>query len=400
MGSITDSSVVAILSTSALLLPASTSNTSAPAGSNSGGGKFAGDVRNDLSSSEKAESDVFVAYERMKNTALLTPNRSDPSSGASMRTPTAAGHRENGRHGDTGTFGARYDPYGRARHTDSIGNRSEGLLVTASPSRLTAYRQRVHDDGVAVSSPGRDRAKHVPSVETREKYDQGRPSETEARPPQRQPPPTRLSSAAPLPLLVFDTETFFAMGELDERFAFQGGIAEWISRTKFNGDQRPETTCASTGHGTSTTGSSCLDSPVQHFHEREWGRRFVRSCPDDRESTDDAVQSTGPRAEQHMPGAGCPPLHRHGGGDGPQPGEIWERECLREGGDRDASSASRDFGYPGTNTGVTIDQWNQVRPEKLEALVQLDADLFFLPQLLLQQSPGEIPRARNLRKEP
>lgn len=342
-----------------------------------------------------------MAYERMKtsaqvHTSLLTQNRPSPSSGAPVRASATFGHRDNGRHGNTGTYGARYDPYGHDRHTDSIGNRSEGLIVTASPSRLTTYRQRVHDDGVTVASPGRDREKHAPSVETREMYDQGRRSEAEARPPPRQPPAMRLSNAAPLPLLVFDTETFFAMGELDERFAFQGGIAEWISRAKFDGYRRPETMCAATGHGTST-GSPGLDSTVQHFHESEWGRRFVRSWPDDRGSTDDDFQSTASRAEQRMPGARCPRLDRHGHGDGPQPDGIWERECLRESGDS-ASSKSRDFGDQGTSTEITIDQWNQVRPEKLEALVQLDADLFFLPQLLSRQSPGEIPRACMLEK--
>ncbi|CAM9226878.1 unnamed protein product, partial [Pylaiella littoralis] len=387
--SIPGSSVVALLSTSALLLPASTNTTSAPAAWNSSGGIFAEDVRNNVRN-EGAASDVFVAYERTKSSAaLLTSsfplNRSGPPSGSPVRAPATFGHCDDGRHGNVGAYEARYDQYGHDLYRGNIGHQSSFLLVTASPSRLATYRQRDDDDDVTPSSPGRGRAKNAPPVEARGEYDQGQHHEAEARPPPPQSLAVRLSYVAPLPLLVFDTETFFAMGELDERFAFQGGIAEWISRAKFDGCRTPGTMRAATGHGT-TTGSSCPDSVVQHLHEREWGRRFVRSWPDERESTDEVVQSRGPSAEQPVPDARYHRLDRCGGDGSPQE-KVGGGARSREGGDRDASGRSRGSGDPGTSKGITVDQWNQLCPEKLEALVQRDADLFFLPLLLSRLSP-------------
>lgn len=41
---------------------------------------------------------------------------------------------------------------------------------------------------------------------------------------------SRLRDIAPMPLLVFDTDTFSALGTLDERFMFGGTVAEWVTR--------------------------------------------------------------------------------------------------------------------------------------------------------------------------
>lgn len=389
MEAISGSSIVAVLSTSELLLPASTKNTSAPAALRFSGGQIPGNVWNKVSSEEA--SDIFVAYERMKSSASvlnssLALNRSDPSFVSPVRESATFGHRDEGRHGNTGAYGAQYDKYGHHCHRDNVGSQQGGLLVTTSPSRLTTKRQRDNGDGVTASSPSRDRDKNAPSIETRGRYDQGRHNEAQARPPAM-----TLCNAAPIPLLVFDTETFLAMGELDERFTFQGGIAEWISRVEFDGCRAPGTMRAVAGHGTST-GSSCSDFAVQHFYEREWGRRFVRSWPDDHESTEDVVQSRGPAARQRMPDARSSRLDWRGG-DGPPWDESGERERLRGGGDRDTSNQSTGLGDLDTSKVVTIDKWNQLRPEELEVLVQRDADLFFLPLLLSRQSSGEIPRA-------
>ncbi|CAM9968750.1 unnamed protein product, partial [Pylaiella littoralis] len=57
--------------------------------------------------------------------------------------------------------------------------------------------------------------------------------------------------------------------------------------------------------------------------------------------------------------------------------------------DGHGSSRQRCHEGPRTNDEIMIDQWNRLPAAKLEALVQADADYFFLPLLLLQQSPGE-----------
>ncbi len=358
-------SVVAVLSTSARLLPGSNADALAGAGSAALGGS------NDAGS-EDAEGDIFVAYERMRGKGVAFSSDS-----AAEEPAITGGFRDGGR--------GRGDQHGRSCHDNSIG-REEGLLVTAMnldgvprSSRETGVGTSAEADGdrygvdrsadTTLPGPARSGAEHPPPPEAA-----------------RQRSATSLSDMAPLPLLVFDTETLLALGELDERFAFQGGIAEWISRAESVSGER--------AGGTTNTGLRCRqmrasprrrrDSPSKHFpdpgapggggppcsggrtvrhvHSREWGKRLVRSWPED-----GAGRSRGSAAERGTPdtpcrGAGCP-------GTGGLPGGTLEER-------------RRGFGDSREDETIAIDPWSRVSPAELESLVQADADLFFLPLLL------------------
>lgn len=368
-----------MLSTSALLLPAGSTADALEAAPPTNG----------ISSQESA-SDVFVAFEQIRSSWR------PPGEETGDFLPRDDASRKN-----SGSDGARYDRYGHARHpNDDGGNESEGLLITVLPSHLTAPGGE--DAGSSRQAQGGRGAS------SGEEDGQGRDRHGGATEDPQPPPSTRLGDAAPLPLLVFDTETLSALGELDERFAFQGGVAEWISRaTRLSRiDQggvvstETGTSCccnasprrcrgSPAGEKRSKTGSDdptgppCSDgTAVQHVHAREWGKRFVGLWPD---------ESARPlRSPLDEPDARRSGVDWHSGGDG-QRGKIMEKQAFGPGAVADADEIGQPInsGDPRTTSaGVMVDQWTQLPPAKLEALVQADADLFFLPLLLLQHPSG------------
>ncbi|CAN0268479.1 unnamed protein product, partial [Ectocarpus fasciculatus] len=225
------------------------------------------------------------------------------------------------------------------------------------------------------------------------------PSPPPPRP--RQPVSKSLSDMAPIPLLVFDTETFLALGELDERFAFQGGIAEWINRAKF-GSSNPDCSC---GHSSwrrtespketfakanrrISTGLPCSGINVRNAHEQEWGRRFISSWPKPGERSVDGVHASGYMAEQQVGDelyARVHPLSR-----GVDHSDVGSQAVSPNDMSTDGIPQPTAFFDRRASDEVSLDERNRLHWAKLEALIQADADLFFLRLLLLEQRSGAI----------
>ncbi|CAM9753558.1 unnamed protein product [Scytosiphon promiscuus] len=338
-------SVVAVLSTSALLLTSSDGKVSAPATVE------ANNVFDEIgksSSEEGSASDIFVGYERLKCNISV---ESSPTAATKTHFPlpyprtcaaSCSSHRD-GRNEALTPSTLQYDAYGKLCDNGTSGDQSEGFLVTISPSVFTADG-RINNDIDDTHKCSRDNAQARSSVDGQKTGGRDRHKETEpaecvrsAASPLTAPSPPRwlsastLSDIAPIPLLVFDVETFFALGELDERFAFQGGIAEWMSRaTSSDSDNmfcghtirgrhsESRKTMGGAGNNEHATGTPDSGRPTRHVHNPLWGRHFVASRRD---------------------------------------GEATE------------------------------DKWNKLPATNSEALIQADADLFFLPLLLAQPSP-------------
>lgn len=371
MQTVPENSLVAVLSTSTLLLPVSHTGTPSTATSTSDAGYVASGGSSEAIS-EEISRDIFVAYERMKNRTSVRKTV-DPSSGSPGDTrEEAIDPTENDRQARNGADGALYDQYGHVCHQNITGSRSEGLLVTAMPARLAADRPR---------------AEHSP-----------------ASPPGSEgytTPATRLKNVAALPLLVFDTETFKVLGELDERFAFQGGVAEWVSRANMETSEQGGSVstvddcggaslrrrsgspgiCGAKAHLEAPTAPPGPGRDVRHIHQRTWGEIFVRSW------AEDGAQPTGFAAQQATADARSPGVDRLG--DGVQQGDIEEQAFLRARIEIGESGQSKTSGATKTSEMVILDQWSQMPPARLEALIQADADLFFLPLLLLRPISGE-----------
>lgn len=399
-------SLVAVLSTSARLLPASTADVSAPAPSMPMADNEAGRTINGILS-QQSSSDVFVVFEKIKSAVSARSSWMSPAERAAEFGP-----REDGSQRNPGAGGTRYDHYGHARYPNDAGDDSRGLLITAVlPSDVTS--DDVTSDGEDVWSSHRAQGDRVQSPgeegeaerQDRHKGTEGaRQARSEAGPPRG----ARISDVAPIPLLVFDTETFWALGELDERFAFQGGVAEWISRARLGDvdgggavsldascrcDASPRRRRRSPGRQRSETGRDFPTGPacsggtttaVHHVHAREWGKRFVGTWAADgvRPSTASFSEETG-KLDERRPGVGWP------ASDDGQRGEVGKRVVeTSEVAGVDEAGQPRNLGDR-TSEGATVDQWTRLPPEKLEALVQADADLFFLPLLLLQNHSGE-----------
>lgn len=396
-----------------MLLPSSSDYSSHQATSNLDARNVADGASTEMSG--QSANDIFVGYERMQfNAAFPT---SATASKPIRRSSTVQGEaigflhpRPDDWHGETIEWGAHDDRYVHARHRSNL-HKADRLLVTASPFRLTTGSKRV--DGLPASLLEQVSGEET-SVEGKgEYYRHGREeSETagRTRPATGRPPPTpaqgqapteRLSTAVSFPLLVFDTQTFLALGELDERFAFQGGIADWISRANMASsdqgvginadvagcscDASPYRHCrsprrASTSRGTETV-SSCSYGAVMHVHERGWGKRFVRQWPEC------DVQPTCPTSEEPVPGGSSPNLNRHR--DEVRSSRDVERALRLQGADGNGFYRRRDFEDSRTREDIIIDQRTIMPLAELEVLVQADADLFFLP-LLLSPSLGEI----------
>lgn len=392
-------SIIAVLSTSALLLPVSTTDASAPVSPMPEPDRVAGGAISGISSLESA-CDIFVAFEKVRSSFSARSSCRSPGEAPGELAP-----REDGSQRSPAAEKTRYDQYGHVRCPNDADSESEGLLITVSPSNSISNGQderrseQARGDRGASSGKeegeGQDRHKRANDTK-RVRLEAGTP------PPQpaairQSPGGTRLSDVAPLPLLVFDTETFLALGELDERFAFQGGVAEWISRARsgsidqgggFSADKNGSCCCdvsARRRHGSLGRGrSACSNDTVQHVHAREWGKRLVGSWPDEnaRPSRDSLAAAGKPVARS--PGA------EWRTNDVEQQGEIgMQASRPGEKTDVDETSRSRNIGDPRAYEESIVDQWTRLPPAKLEALVQADADLFFLPLLLLQHSSGE-----------
>lgn len=406
METIPDNSLIAVLSTSALLLPASTVDASIPASPMLVADNVAGSTIDGISSQESA-SDIFVAFEQIRSSFSARSSWRSPGEGTGEFGP-----REDGSQRSPGAEGTQYDHYGYVRHPSKTVNESEGLLLTVLPSHVTtdggSSRQAQGDRGASsVEEEGENQDRHKGGEDTQQaRLKAGTPPLNPAA--TRRPPGTTLSDAARVPLLVFDTETFLALGELDERFTFQGGVAEWMSRARLGSiDQggaigaeidgscccgaSPRRCRGSPGRAHPAmddgvpTGAHCSDdTTVQHVHARKWGNRFVRSWPDG-----SMRPSRGSSAETEKMGVRRPGVDWRTNDDGQQ-GELG-KQVFQAGDDADVDNISRrprDIGDRRTGEETIVDQWTRLPPAKLEALVQADADLFFLPLLLLQNSSG------------
>ena len=379
MKAIPDNSLVAILSTSDLLLPSSTDYTSPPATLDLDRRTVADGSSTHLGRGQTA-SDVFVAYERMQYaTSVPASSTVNSTTSRSLTTEGEATGTFNPLQGDShGVAVEWYDHYGRIHHRSTM-HKVNTLLVTASSSGVATDRASVlispHIGGVGNPSTegtgqndqgGNEEASTTP----RSRSATGRPPPAPRR---QQEPDTRFSNVVSFPLLVFDTQTFLTLGELDERFAFQGGIADWISRAKL----------ARSNHGVGVdadvAGCCCDASPfrhrrsrkkraaadrgtaavsdglVPHVHDSSWGGRFVRPWPEN---------DFQPR---------CPTSN-----DNQRPSNGVRRSSVEE-------QAFRSQGAQ-TSEDIVMDQWTRLSRTKLEARVQADADLFFLPLMMLPMS--------------
>lgn len=395
--------MVAILSTSALLLPTSSVDTCTPTTKDE---ECFDDVDSDAGR-EGAASDVFVAYERLKSVVSVAippteSSRMDCPFGSPVEATGNTPPNDN-RPSPPGAEGRRKNEGDHLRHRSNIDRQRGGLLVSALPPRTTSDRRGDRDDHVSAWSQGSAQ---------QEGHGQGVAQETETAEwipsrsspplaPPREAPATRISDTARIPLLVFDTETFLALGDLDERFSFQGGVAEWISRAQpssasdcsyNNAGRHPgalNTVRPATEYG-SATASPCTGLAVKHVHERKWGRLFVRTWPGYSAGT--ASRRTAGSTEEHRMGEA---QHRSADTleDGVQRDKPLE-QILRQGKGGDGFRQLEYSRDPPAPDEVVIDKRNQISPEALEALVQADSDLFFLPLLLEAPSPGEITSCR------
>lgn len=441
-------SVVAVLSTSTSLFPTDMVSRPIPASSQPGVEFFPGDGGG-FGGSWTA-GDIFVAYERLHSSASACTSEVATGYGhASFGPPQnfagPFGRGDDSTHGGgSGGTGGLYEEYNDVSDRARSSNKLLRILVTASPPGVMAGQRHQPDvtvprdkaDTKAVSSAmaedekaGGDQRNAEDGAAT------GQPTKTRpgapaaASPLSVLPTPTptpkmtvRLSDAAPFPLLVFDVETFVALGELDEGFAFQGGIAEWISRaTSWSSEgSDADMDCPSflnqrQGQGRQSNGKTddksysrrgfAVKNAVRHVHDREWGRRFVRSWStvyneDGKhfrtDAASDANSDTRAAAENiaSEDSTGAPPIS--GASDasvvGGQSGmcEDWagNQKLLRVCDQPRSGQPSESAKLPERET--KIDQWGSLPPGRfLEQLVQADADLFFLRLALSKSSTGE-----------
>lgn len=202
---ITDNAVVTVLSTSVLLLHASSADTSTFASPAENVKTASGDVDR----TDAPARDVFVAYERLKSVWRASGETSAGASGKSY--PARHGSKVNA--GEEG----RHKQHGHVHQQSNMGA-TDTLLVTALPTGYPSGRQS--DEDFAKPSPQAKGDGGVSSAMREGEYgqDQDRNPKVKVRaltppPAERQVSAIRLSKAAPLPLLVFDTETFATLGE-------------------------------------------------------------------------------------------------------------------------------------------------------------------------------------------
>lgn len=418
MKSIPDNSLVAILSTANSLLPSSSWCSPTPETSSLDTQDVAEDASAEIGG--QRSGDIFVGYERMQYTASvrhsLTASKTMDCSSVPRSEAAGILHpRPPNSHGTTIERGAQYDHFGNVRHRSGVGD-VDPLLVTASPSGLTTNSTRV--DHVSTSPLEQTGGAGEPSVLEKGKDAQSGHKETaiggralsttggpSPMPEHSQASTMRLSMAVPFPLLVFDTQTFLALGELDERFAFQGGIADWISRANWASSDHGAGISAGVGgcccccdaspyrHRRSPRReraaadcrteifSTCSDGEVLHVHERDWGKRFFTPWPDG------DSQPRCPTTIESVPDGRPPGLNVNN--DELTNNNLVEQALRLLGVDLDGIDGPLDSGHAPTSDGIFIDQRTTLPLEELEVLIQADADLFYLP-LLLSQPLGKI----------
>lgn len=383
-------SIVAVLSTSILLLRATTSTlataTSKVDAENLAG--YGGDT-----DSGGAPDNVFVAYERIQSSPGM---RGD----------------------DTAHVWGQNSNHGKVGGKDSSAAKFRGLLVTSSALRVKAERHNPddlngyqHRDGVdaeiLVEGEGDGSANKLPA--TNRRIETARVQETKEAavdPPlstlRQQQGTLSLSDVAPIPLLLFDVETFFILGELDEGFTFQGGVAEWMTRAhpRSGGENIADATvppCSRQRHLIEDR-----DDPprllgarriVRHVHEREWDNWFLRSKPPNHNGNSHV--SAGSVATAHV----RPAVPTYDANISAEPGtfppgdssvnqgagRVWRGgtekiESQRQHNTESSTQPNDDNKMLEQET--KIDRWSSLPSGRLHALVQADVDLFYLPLLL------------------
>ena len=435
--------VVSVLTTSHRILNANTVGHPARASPAPGTGNPTSSVS--TASDEEAAKDIFVAYEWLRNTVSV-PTSTTTNDGSVHATPEGSGKSAGANldrdrwNAGSGGWRTRKDEYRHTRGEGNSGRPDSGLIVTVSPFLSISGGQR-EDFSSFSSYKGNSAADQDVSAamlnRAQTKAHRGREKKEEETPrwPPRSPPtqpstpiPTMtprlggktLSDIAPLPLLVFDTETFHALGELDEAFAFQGGVAEWINRAgppEGEGDGADNMRCtagrierrlrAAADDGASP-GSPSIVGVVHHSHEIEWGKRFLRpwpvthhvATPEDGESIartassgrrndfDRNIRPVDSTASPSFLDACDPRDHRTG--DDPPPDEAVEGGTPGQRCGCDSDGCGEQSGVSDQPTGqANTYKWSRLPLEELEALAQADADLFFLPMLLAESHPGE-----------
>lgn len=408
--------LVAVLSTSALLLE--TKSADSTAATDSKHGEETSADGNYISGTKiwRTVDDIFSSYERLHSSAsdyTLAPESEMPH--FSKRGTREFNPFDGDKRSNTGEGGAKYDAYGNICGESGTDSQLSGLLVTAFPLRLEELSRRREDSDPRY--PPYDAAKQSPLK---------RPAAEGIFPPEENSAyNVRLSEVAPLPLLVFNMETFLTLGELDEGFAFQGGIAEWVSRAnktwvkevdntyrtvecpRFSHRNRrsPVRQLHRTYNGKPYEPPNTTGGVVQHVHTNEWGKRYLRfwrNCyvsDNGRQSRIcgaptalssargvNSYQNTNPR-DSLLGSAGAPAttarLSPVLNGEGAPRGGAREQGSVRQG-------RREELGQQNHDAEQTWKQkWGRVPPDDLELLAQADVDLFLLPLFSAQLSPGE-----------
>lgn len=349
--------------------------------------------------------DIFVAYERLLHASayyIATSTYSMPAPRGDTSASSSAPSKVEARSGSP-----EGDYYFRG------GGGCSGLLVTASPSPRLPARG---GDGKPTDATATGSA----DTKSRRNSTQSMPQSSSV--PITQTAHIRLSDIAPLPLLVFDTKTFSVLGGLEEGFFFQGGVADWISRARpwrRRGDtlgvESSTHSCCRSRKQNIFVQSKCAhgepptlhrsDGGVRRVHEQEWARRFVRAWTATREEREQFRDDVGLVGELDTRTR----LDDADGGDSnaePRMSSTQKTSIIGEGQNVKGTEGMVDTEvlnqqYPGRQSNrrsvpwgllegkAAMDQWNRLPAVRLQALVQADADLFFLPLLLLKPSAGE-----------
>lgn len=427
VGILPPASIAAVFTTSLLFETGSPSlpTTSSPEGIQTFGGNAA------AAHNLMGNDDIFVEYERLRASvrhAIITTTPDTAPSTATFQSPAASDRYNVNASRFVDVHVPRMepgDPATRRRgdndedeedeESDRCSTRGAGLVVTAMPhasglqqEQSTHYNHDVDKsqlDNLKSESmsghPTIDKANQHEGDVSRELVDStleteaddvskrggafdrrslGEESERGIPPPSSLDlkwPPSRVSKLSPLPLLVFDVQTFWALGELDEQFMFQGGIADWIDRTSpWNTESEESDTVGGVWDNIAKHRYQCCcqrqamsqemadESPVRsascrvrgarHIEVKEWGHQYIRHW--NGETQHGVIDQTG-------------------------------------GAEKDAEYLGRRARYSPTVHGENekSDPWTAIPPGgSLENLVKADVDLYFLRWLLLPRDDRRI----------
>lgn len=482
MRTIPSNSIVAILSTSYLLSSTSsrTGNPPASADTTDDSRKDAWSAKNDTSSNidnDLVDPDVFVAYERLRTaTSRLALRHVSLEKG--MQSPgSRADHLSGYSDGAAVREGKGLDGEGKRSSRSQQTNAREvaGLVVFASPQRFeTTYRVErgcegflYDEEGIARSESARTRdGAHKPisnseaeattseqeivreleaksigeSKDTSTRsgiLSYARPS-SERREKNQAAPTSRLRDIAPMPFLMFDTHSFAVQGELDERFLFEGGVAEWLTRvrlwqtpsSKINSVDFACAGCPSipkkqsplrfkgtlvSDSNSSTAGISRIDEgagSIVGVHGQGWAGIYLRPWPmnwckyeenqnqHDGDGTSETFAASDVGLSSNIDAQYISTVNDTTNNgipfemarvEGPQKESSGDDGRRRRGGNAKPSKP--------TEIGSRLDQWSLLPPGQLEKLVETDADLFFLPWLLLQAAEGTTSACQTIKRD-